>query len=195
MSKETKEYFNGDELAASVWESKYAKEGEITPDEQWVFIKDGKHAVSNYANIANIGTLHKIGTRNRKGTVKPFNLKPRLSSNGYYITFNNNFIHRLVAKYFIPNPYNYFEINHKDGNKLNNSVDNLEWCTRSTNVKHAYDTKLRVKKSEESSKLTKKEVKEIRKLATLRLTYREISKKFNVGVGQIGKIIRKEQWI
>lgn len=54
-------------------------------------------------------------------------------------------VHRLVAQAFIPNDYGLKEVNHKDGNKLNNHVDNLEWCTRSYNVKHSFDTGLRGK--------------------------------------------------
>lgn len=50
--------------------------------------------------------------------------------------------HRLVCLCFVPNPNNYPCINHIDGNKLNNNVDNLEWCTYYHNNKHARDTKL-----------------------------------------------------
>lgn len=50
----------------------------------------------------------------------------------------NIFVHRIVAKAFIPNPNNYLIINHIDGNRRNNNVNNLEWCNQSYNVKHAF---------------------------------------------------------
>jgi len=58
-------------------------------------------------------------------------------------------VHRLVAFAFISNPNNYNEINHKDGDKQNNCVDNLEWCTHSQNMKHAFDTGLKANKKGE----------------------------------------------
>lgn len=55
-------------------------------------------------------------------------------------------IHRLVAKTFIPNPNKKRIVNHIDGNKQNNNVENLEWCTDSENVRHSYSLGLQIPK-------------------------------------------------
>ena len=62
-----------------------------------------------------------------------------LSENG---KTRNYLAHRLIAQTFIPNPDNLPFVNHKDGNKLNNAVSNLEWCTRSENAIHSFRTGL-----------------------------------------------------
>ena len=68
-------------------------------------------------------------------------------------------VHRLIAQTFIPNPENKPEINHKDGNKENNSVFNLEWCTQKENVQHAIKTGLK-----NDRKVSDEKLNEIRRL-------------------------------
>lgn len=71
-----------------------------------------------------------------------------LSKNG---SVNRFYVHRLVASTFIPNPENKGIVNHKDGNKSNNCVSNLEWCSQKENIQHARKTGL-VKITEETRK-------------------------------------------
>ena len=79
---------------------------------------------------------------NKNGSVKKYSLNPK----GYpTVTFSINgklksfAIHTLVAKQFIPNPDNLPQVNHKDGNRANNNVDNLEWCTAQYNTRHSFE--------------------------------------------------------
>ena len=53
------------------------------------------------------------------------------------------YVHRMVAEVYIPNPENKPQVNHKDGNKLNNHFSNLEWVTREENIQHMYDSGLK----------------------------------------------------
>lgn len=89
------------------------------------------YAISNFGNIKNTKTNKILKTRaNYKGY-----LKTNISINGKLQTV---FPHRLVAQMFINGNKNKLQVNHIDGNKQNNNVKNLEWCTASENIKHAY---------------------------------------------------------
>ena len=84
-----------------------------------------------------------------KGKVIPCRLKPKNDKDGYQIvTFTKDNerksigIHRIVAMTYLPNDGNLPEVNHKDGNKNNNNVDNLEWCTPKYNINHSFDNEL-----------------------------------------------------
>jgi hypothetical protein len=108
----------------------------------------------------------------------------------------NFLVHRLVAIAFIENPSNFAEVNHKDGNKLNNHVSNLEWCSRSANVIHAYKNKLApIGSKMTQSKLTEKEVVEIRELLKQgKLSPNKIGRKFNVSGSAIRSIRSGANW-
>lgn len=87
------------------------------------------------------------------------------------------FIHVLVARLFLPNPEGKPEINHIDGDKLNPSVDNLEWCTRSENQIHAFATGLQGRgETMHGAKRTDEQVKDICKLISDGLVRGEILK-------------------
>ena len=99
--------------------------------EQWKDIfNDGRYFISNYG---------------RRKNSKNYIIKTQDDKDGYQIfSFYVNGkridkkIHRLVAEAFIPNPNNYPFINHKDENKANNYVDNLEWCTKTYNTNYGH---------------------------------------------------------
>lgn len=102
-------------------------------------------------------------------------------------------VHRLVALTFIPNPNNLPEINHKDGDKSNNHVSNLEWCDSKHNKKHAALMGLNVPKKGEnhhSSKLTDNQIEEIRNLYVPRvMTTRMLAKKYGISQQQVSGIV------
>lgn len=108
-------------------------------------------------------------------------------------------IHRLVAKAFIPNPEGLAQVNHIDGNKGNNRVDNLEWVSPSRNIKHAYETGLMKKdhligENSAVSKLTWDKVREIRKRLKEGQKGKELAEIYGVSSGTISYIKNNKIW-
>ena len=102
-------------------------------------------------------------------------------------------VHRVVAEAFIPNPKNHPQVNHIDGNKLNNNVENLEWCTHQYNQLHARQNGLMGGERGNTSKLTERDVRAIRRIYP-KLNTRELAKAFDVGQPAICNIINKKTW-
>lgn len=107
-------------------------------------------------------------------------------------------VHRLVLMAFKPNEnMNSLEVNHLDGDKSNNRLENLEWCTKSENQKHAFKTGLNEGSRGEKSnfaKLSKEDIKAIFGLRKLGKTQREIAENFNCTRSNISYILNKKTW-
>lgn len=99
--------------------------------------------IKGYENytISENGEVFNINSKKvLKGSIGEHGYKYyRLSKNGVKKMF---YAHRLVAEAFIGNPHNLPIVNHIDGNKLNNNINNLEWVTQSDNMSHAHNNKL-----------------------------------------------------
>ena len=155
----------------------------MTRKEIWKNINNFEgYQVSNFGRIKNIRNL----------TI----LKPAMTYNGYEIVClskkskTKKFrVNRLVAEAFIPNPSNYPIVNHKDGNKLNNNVNNLEWCTHSYNLIEAYRLKLR------TSRIKSKKVKQMQNNKTIKIwnSTSEIEKTLGYSSGDISQVCNKKR--
>ena len=119
--------------------------------EEWKDVNgyEGMYQISNKGNVRSLDRIsyHKRGVSRYKGKPK----KKRMSTFGYWmVSFSkenkskNFYVHKLMGIAFIPNPKNKKFINHKNGIKTDNQLENLEWVTHSENMNHELDTGLRV---------------------------------------------------
>lgn len=194
--------------------------------EMWKDIKgyEGLYQVSNCGRIKRIRFINNIANKPQNklvGMNKIDNLGYRticLCKNG---KTKYKRVHRIVAEAFIPNPQNLPCVNHKDGNKKNNNVENLEWCTHSYNTKHAmknglFDmekfrkaTRQNVKIAQKNSSIPKglkgedspsavlkeKDVLEIRRAySNKEMSSKQLSEKYGVHISTIQRILSRKTW-
>lgn len=124
-------------------------------------------------------------------------LKPEITKNGYLRVklfkngkMKNFFVHRLVAEYFIKtniinHELKYFQVNHKDGNKLNNNYKNLEWCSAKENTIHSLQNGLK------KMKITYNKYEDICKEYQKGKTLKQIATEFGVHHTRIRDILKE----
>ncbi len=144
-----------------------------------------------------------VEVSNRGYVIRPNGCKviptQRLDTGYYVVNIGQNRIkriHRLVAETFLPNPENLQDVNHIDGNKQNNAVNNLEWISRGENIKHAYTSGLREQTKGElstSSKITLQQAQDIYnsyETDGYNSNTKELAEKYNLSQPYIRDIIR-----
>ena len=181
--------------------SKYSTDKEVWKD---IVGYETKYQVSNFGMVRSLDRypLFKDG---RKRLLKGKVLKPVKDHNGrLYVKLSNNenfrknkSISRMVATAFLGSPEDVLlEVNHIDGNPLNNHIENLEWTTRQENMKHAVDNNLfRTGEDSPHNKVLISDVEDIFKLKFVESkTNKEIATIYNVSRQTIDSIIKGESW-
>jgi predicted DNA-binding protein (UPF0251 family) len=164
--------------------------------------------VEGYEELYQVSNLGRVKSLKYRRTGKEKLLTLLTDKYGYlHIKLCRNYqeksvkVHRLIAKAFIPNLENKKEVNHIDGIKANNHVSNLEWATRSENMKHAFRTGLwfpNPTKGEEhyQAKLSKEEVHKICTLYWVEgVSQSKIAKIFNCSQSNIWSIVNGKNWV
>lgn len=105
-------------------------------------------------------------------------------------------VHRLVAQAFIPNPEDKPEVNHIDGDKQNNRVENLEWVTGSENMRHSFANGRKPKRGEGigTSVLKEEQVLRIRELYDNGFSNMQMRRTFSISESTVSRIIKRESW-
>ena len=159
-----------------------------TPGEIWKTILN-----YNKYEISNLGRIKRF-SRIRKPVLGKDYYRINLCKSSTQKTF---YIHILVAENFIGSIPKDFIVNHKDGNKLNNAVENLEIISKQDNVVHAYKnnlTKTKKGSDHQNSKITEDDVHKIFELRKEGKTHKEIAAIFNISREQVRDIINRKRW-
>lgn len=102
-------------------------------------------------------------------------------------------LHRVMAEAFVPNPENKPEVNHKDTNKLNNTIQNFEWMTHAENMAHSLENGRHVKgDTHPMAKITETDVRSIR--AAVGAKPKDLAAKYGVCTDQIYLILKRKSW-
>ena len=156
----------------------------MSMNEQWKKINGySRYEVSNRGKIRNIHTKKEKSTRvTAKGYVVA-----TLKENGIR---SSKYIHRLVAEAFISNPKNLPQVNHKDENKQNNNVENLEWCNAIYNVNYGTGIERRTKKIKGITKNNKSVIQKDKdgNIINAYISTEEAGRKLNVCSSHIGQV-------
>ena len=159
---------------------------------------EAKYIVSDHGDVT---TLSRVVTSGRYGGTRTTKTKPLtiwLDKNGYKratICGKSTTVHRLVALAFIDKPDGSDWVNHKDGDKLNSHVSNLEWCTPLENARHARDVLGRnVGERCRQHKLTERMVRRARELRRQGVIYDQLAKRFRVGRTAIWHALNGVSW-
>lgn len=168
---------------------------------------EGYYEVSNFGRVKSVSRYVKMPRENQKPRLKQdIFLKQGVNPNGYNLvvlskgnTPKTCVVHRLVATAFIENTFNKRCVNHIDGIKSNNTVDNLEWVTHSENNQHAYDIGLKKANpnlgvKHHNSIFTVENVHDIRKMLKEKKRAPYIAKKFGVTDSAIYAIKLGNTW-
>jgi hypothetical protein len=170
--------------------------------EEWKDINDfDGYEVSNFGNVRGKDRLKKGRHGLRLTNGQP--MKQVSNKKGYpEVRFrkegtHTKLVHRLVAKAFVSNHDNKSQVNHIDGNKLNNRADNLEWVNNSENQLHAYKLGLQPSRAGEKNnkaKITDKDVTLLKQLYNSGKSVVEVSKTMNISLGSTRHIIYGRTW-
>jgi len=158
--------------------------------EEWKEIKghEGRYEISSFGRIRSVSRMCHNGNGMRKVKGKILTLYTNCAYPSYGWRMSP---HRLVVEHFIGKITKGLEVNHKDGNKHNNRVTNLEIVSKSENEKHKYHT---LGYKIHNLKLTKEIASEIRKkYKTKKYSYPDLAKEYGVSHMTIGRIIRRAQ--